>query len=224
MERSWDISAGQLAHFILVALGDDMVNACVEIEGVNVHTLLMCSAELTQHSARAYFMQLLFWVRGAGRGAGVERRDKSGKTALSLASQHGHLDAVRPLLLNGAQTDTPDNGGRRSLDYADQEHHSKVVKFLLKASRRQEIKDKHEDFTLSGSMETLTSWQPEIRPKTRHGAFPSGLRRLLCKQSVCDLFMTEHVICNPYALEHDEEKRLKMSRRHLSAIRSAGYP
>lgn len=98
MERSWDISAGQLAHFILVALGDDMVNACVEIEGVNVHTLLMCSAELTQHSARACFMQLLFWVRCAGCGAGVERRDKSGKTALSLASQHGHLDAVRPLL------------------------------------------------------------------------------------------------------------------------------
>ncbi|CAM4553775.1 unnamed protein product [Leuciscus chuanchicus] len=79
----------QLAHFILVALGDDVVNACVETE--------VCSL---------------------GRGAGVERRDKSGQTALSLASQHGHLDAVRLLLLNGAQTDTPDKEGRHPLDYA----------------------------------------------------------------------------------------------------------
>ncbi len=43
--------------------------------------------------------------------------------------------------------------------------------------------------------------------------FP-GLRRWLCKQSVCDLFLTKHVICNPYALEHDEEKRLKAHKKY----------
>lgn len=64
-----------------MALGDDVVNACVATEGVSGRTLLMCSAELTQPSARACFMQLLL-----GRGAGVERRDEAGQTALSLAS------------------------------------------------------------------------------------------------------------------------------------------
>lgn len=164
-------------------------------------------------SARTCFMQLLL-----GRGADVERRDETGRTALSLASQHRYLDAVRLLVLNGAQTDTPDNEGRRPLDYAAQEHHGNVVKFLLKALSQQELKDKHEDYTLSGSMEKLASWQPENSPKTICGAFLSGLRRLLCKQNECDLFLTEHVICNTYALEHDEEKWLKGHRKCPSGI------
>lgn len=197
MERSWDISAGYEGRecptcpFHPRGLGRWRGKhvcgdwRCKRAHSVNVfHWTDPAQRQSLFHAAALW---------GAGRRAGVERRDKSGQTALSLASQHGHLDAVRPLLLNGAQTDTPDTGGRRPLDYAAQEHHGKVVKFLLKASRRQEIKDKHEDFTLSGSMETLASWQPENRPKTLHGAFPRGLRRLLCKQSVCDLFMTEHM-------------------------------
>lgn len=55
-----------------------------------------------------------------------------------------------------------------------------------------------------------------------------GLGHLLGKQSTCDLLLTEHVICNPYALEHDEEKRLKghekYSNGEFSAICPAGNP
>uniref|UniRef100_A0A671MLK0 Uncharacterized protein n=1 Tax=Sinocyclocheilus anshuiensis TaxID=1608454 RepID=A0A671MLK0_9TELE len=108
----------QLAHFILVALGDGAVNACVETEGVTGRTLLMCAAELTHSSTRTSFMQLLLRL-----GVDIERRDEAGRTALSLASQHGYLDAVRLLVLSGAQTDTPDNEGKRPFDYATQEHH-----------------------------------------------------------------------------------------------------
>lgn len=170
----------------------------VQLEGVTGRTLLMCAAELTHSGTCTCFMQLLL-----GRGADVERRGEAGRTALCLASQHGYLDAVQLLVLSGAQTDTPDNEGKRPFDYATQEHHGDVVQFLLKESKRQKIKDKHGNVTLSGSVEKLSSWQPENRPKIGCGAFPRGLRRLLGKQRVCDLFQTELVICKPYALEHD---------------------
>lgn len=37
---------------------------------------------------------------------------------------------------------------------------------------------------------------------------------MLGKQSLCDLFQTELVICKPYALEHDEEKRLRGHKKY----------
>lgn len=55
--------------------------------------------------------------------------------------------------------------------------------------------------------------EAENRPKTVCGDSPIGLRRWLSKQSVCDLFLTERVICNPYALERDEKKRLRGHRK-----------
>uniref|UniRef100_A0A8B9L3U7 Cyclin-dependent kinase inhibitor 2C (p18, inhibits CDK4) n=1 Tax=Astyanax mexicanus TaxID=7994 RepID=A0A8B9L3U7_ASTMX len=66
-----------------------------------------------------------------GRGADVQRQDVAGRTALSLASEHGFLDAVRLLMLHGASPETLDHKGRSPLDYAVERHQDDVVRFLL---------------------------------------------------------------------------------------------
>ncbi len=101
-------------------------------------------------------------------------------------------------LLSGAQTDTCDNEGKCPLDYATLEHHV-IVQFLLKA--------------LKCSVEKYLFGNQKIVLKLLVVLF-LGLMHLLCKQSVCDLFLNERVICNPYALEHDEEKRLKAHKKY----------
>uniref|UniRef100_A0AAY4EF42 Uncharacterized protein n=1 Tax=Denticeps clupeoides TaxID=299321 RepID=A0AAY4EF42_9TELE len=71
----------------------------------------------------------------------VERRDSAGRTALSLASELGHLDAVRLLVLHGADPAGSDDEGKSPLTYAVQGSHSSVVRCL-----QRELKKRGETF------------------------------------------------------------------------------
>uniref|UniRef100_A0A3B1IMS3 Uncharacterized protein n=1 Tax=Astyanax mexicanus TaxID=7994 RepID=A0A3B1IMS3_ASTMX len=116
----------QLAHFVLVALGEAAANAPLDSTVAAGRTLLMHASTLPRITERSCFMQLLL-----GRGADVQRQDVAGRTALSLASEHGFLDAVRLLMLHGASPETLDHKGRSPLDYAVERHQDDVVRFLL---------------------------------------------------------------------------------------------
>lgn len=63
----------------------------------------------------------------------LELCNRSGQTALHLASQQGHLDCVRHLLSTGALPDLTDDGGNTALHYASQWNRPKVVDLLLQS-------------------------------------------------------------------------------------------
>uniref|UniRef100_A0A8C7MA53 Uncharacterized protein n=1 Tax=Oncorhynchus kisutch TaxID=8019 RepID=A0A8C7MA53_ONCKI len=110
------------------ALGEAAVNATIEEQQglATGRTPLMCAAKLPRTADRTHFLRLLL-----ARGAEVDRRDSEGRTALSLASECGYLDAVRLLVQNGAHPGSSDSQGRTPLAYAARCRHSAVVKFLL---------------------------------------------------------------------------------------------
>lgn len=114
---------------VLAALGEAVVNATIdEQQGlVTGRTPMMCAAKLPRTADNTHFLRLL-----VASGAEVDRRDNKGRTALSLASECNHLDAVRLLVLHGAHPGSSDSQGRTPLAYAARCRHSAVVKFLVK--------------------------------------------------------------------------------------------
>lgn len=184
----------QLAHFILVALGEAAANAPLDSEVAAGRTLLMYASMLPRINERACFMQLLL-----GRGADVQRQDGASRTALSLASQHGYMDAVRLLVLHGAWTNTLDNMGRSPLDYAVEGHHEDVTRFLINESK--------------GSNGQGPNRKVAVQTRESDGeqmveTFVNGLSRPLCQTSVSYPLPIDKVICNPFALYKEEERKI----------------
>ena len=66
--------------------------------------------------------------------ADIEAKDKKeGMTALVLAAEKGHADAVRVLLEHKADIKAKDGWGRTAMQYASALHRSEVVKVLKAA-------------------------------------------------------------------------------------------
>nr|XP_033791579.1 ankyrin repeat domain-containing protein 63-like [Geotrypetes seraphini] len=116
-----------LARFILDAADGRIVNARTERAG----TPLIAAAQLPAAGARATFLQLLL-----ERGARVNCQDAAGRTALSHACEHGHLDAVETLVRHGADPELPDTWGNTALLYAAAAGHAPVLRFLVRAFKR----------------------------------------------------------------------------------------
>lgn len=64
-------------------------------------------------------------------GADLSQPDSSGRTALHMASLHGHLEVVKFLLNNYIEKEANDALGLSPLDYATRGGHTDVVEFLL---------------------------------------------------------------------------------------------
>ena len=116
-----------LARFILDALDGKIIDSMAEGAG----TPLITAALLPDAQARSKFLTLLL-----ERGASVNRQDERGRTALSHACEHGHLDAVKVLVQNNADPELVDSWGNTALMYASVAGHSPVVDFLVRAFKR----------------------------------------------------------------------------------------
>lgn len=116
-----------LARFVLDALDCRIINSKNE----SSRTPLMCAVCLQEHSTRSKFTQLLL-----EKGADVNNQDEHGRTALSLACELGHLDAVKLLVQFSANPDLTDTWGNSALMYAAYGGHSQILDFLIRAFKR----------------------------------------------------------------------------------------
>ncbi|KAE8600893.1 hypothetical protein XENTR_v10013444 [Xenopus tropicalis] len=117
-----------LARIILEAVDGKKVNSrCGELS----RTPLMCCALLPEPQSRLRYMQLLL-----GKGAEVNSRDRSGRTALSYSCERGHLPEVKTLVQHGADPELPDLWGNTALIYAAVSGHAPVLDFLARAFKR----------------------------------------------------------------------------------------
>lgn len=104
-----------------------------------IKILVKCGAHMTG-SARGLGEQLCsVAVRGYVKriesyrlaGADLTQPDSSGRTALHVASLHGHLELVKYLLKHRVEKDEVDALGLSPLDYATRGGHTEIVEFLL---------------------------------------------------------------------------------------------
>ncbi|KAL1257393.1 hypothetical protein QQF64_010637 [Cirrhinus molitorella] len=116
-----------LARFVLDALDGRIVNGKAE----NGRTLLMHAVCLQEQATRSKFTQLLL-----EKGADVNARDDHGRTALSLACEHGHLDSVKLLVQFNADPELTDTWGNSALMYAACGGHSQILEFLVRAFKK----------------------------------------------------------------------------------------
>ncbi|XP_073495299.1 ankyrin repeat domain-containing protein 63 [Phyllobates terribilis] len=117
-----------LARFVLDALDHRIVNSPAGEQG---RTPLMFAVCLREAELRSRFVRLLL-----DKGADVNRQDETGRTALSLACELGHLDAVKLLVQHSADPEVADRDGNRALMYAASCGHSAELLFLLRAYKR----------------------------------------------------------------------------------------
>ncbi|XP_072545849.1 uncharacterized protein [Salminus brasiliensis] len=123
-----------LARFVLDALDGRIINSKME----SSRTPLMFAVCLQDHGTRSKFTHLLL-----EKGADVNSRDENGRTALSLACELGHLDAVKILVQFNADPEVTDSWGNSALMYAAYGGHSQVLEFLIRAFKRFGLKLDH---------------------------------------------------------------------------------
>uniref|UniRef100_A0A8C5WM04 Uncharacterized protein n=1 Tax=Leptobrachium leishanense TaxID=445787 RepID=A0A8C5WM04_9ANUR len=80
---------------------------------------------------RGRFVRLLL-----DKGAEVNGQDESGRTALSLACELGHLDAVKLLVQHSADPELPDRAGNTPLIYSALCGRNAELRFLLRSYKR----------------------------------------------------------------------------------------
>ncbi|KAG8560469.1 hypothetical protein GDO81_014996 [Engystomops pustulosus] len=117
-----------LARFVLDALDQRIVNSRAGEQG---RTPLMFAVCLREAELRSRFVRLLL-----DKGADVNGQDQAGRTALSLACELGHLDAVKLLVQHSADPEIPDRDGNRALMYAASCGNSAELLFLLRSYKR----------------------------------------------------------------------------------------
>ncbi|XP_073422832.1 ankyrin repeat domain-containing protein 63 [Dendrobates tinctorius] len=117
-----------LARFVLDALDRRIVNSPAGEQG---RTPLMFAVCLKEAELRSRFVRLLL-----DKGADVNGQDEAGRTALSLACELGHLDAVKLLVQHSADPEIADRDGNRALMYAASCGHSAELLFLLRSYKR----------------------------------------------------------------------------------------
>ncbi|CAJ0967877.1 unnamed protein product [Ranitomeya imitator] len=117
-----------LARFVLDALDRRIVNSPAGDQG---RTPLMYAVCLRETELRGRFVRLLL-----DKGADVNGQDEAGRTALSLACELGHLDAVKLLVQHSADPEIADRDGNRALMYAASCGHSAELRFLLRSYKR----------------------------------------------------------------------------------------
>ncbi|XP_048106534.1 lysosome-associated membrane glycoprotein 5 [Alosa alosa] len=116
-----------LAKFVLDALDGKIVDSKTE----GAQTPLISSVFLPDSPVRSKFIKLLLQ-----RGASVNHKDESGRTALSHACEKGYLDAVKVLVQHNADPEMEDLWGNTALMYAVVAGHTVVVEFLVRAFKR----------------------------------------------------------------------------------------
>ena len=79
------------------------------------------------------------WRKWQGKWAVVDSLDKDGRSALSRASQWGHLEVVQALLSARAKVDIQDKDGASALSLASRWGNLEVVHTLLSAGANADL-------------------------------------------------------------------------------------
>ncbi|XP_074145361.1 ankyrin repeat domain-containing protein 63 [Sminthopsis crassicaudata] len=116
-----------LARFVLDALDRSIIDCRAE-QG---RTPLMVAVGLPDPTLRSRFVRLLL-----EQGAAVNLRDERGRTALSLACERGHLDAVQLLVQYSGDPEAADSAGNSPVMWAAACGHGAVLEFLVRSFRR----------------------------------------------------------------------------------------
>lgn len=116
-----------LARFVLDALDRSIIDCRAE-QG---RTPLMVAVGLPDPALRSRFVRLLL-----EQGAAVNLRDERGRTALSLACERGHLDAVQLLVQFSGDPEAADAAGNSPVMWAAACGHGAVLEFLVRSFRR----------------------------------------------------------------------------------------
>uniref|UniRef100_H0VV59 Ankyrin repeat domain 63 n=1 Tax=Cavia porcellus TaxID=10141 RepID=H0VV59_CAVPO len=116
-----------LARFVLDALDRSIIDCRAE-QG---RTPLMVAVGLPDPAMRSRFVRLLL-----EQGAAVNLRDERGRTALSLACERGHLDAVQLLVQYSGDPEAADSAGNSPVMWAAACGHGAVLEFLVRSFRR----------------------------------------------------------------------------------------
>ncbi|XP_007480103.1 ankyrin repeat domain-containing protein 63 [Monodelphis domestica] len=116
-----------LARFVLDALDRSIIDCRAE-QG---RTPLMVAVGLPDPTLRSRFVRLLL-----EQGAAVNLRDERGRTALSLACERGHLDAVQLLVQFSGDPEAADSAGNSPVMWAAACGHGAVLEFLVRSFRR----------------------------------------------------------------------------------------
>ncbi|XP_004861605.1 ankyrin repeat domain-containing protein 63 [Heterocephalus glaber] len=116
-----------LARFVLDALDRSIIDCRAE-QG---RTPLMVAVGLPDPAMRSRFVRLLL-----EQGAAVNLRDERGRTALSLACERGHLDAVQLLVQYSGDPEATDSAGNSPVMWAAACGHGAVLEFLVRSFRR----------------------------------------------------------------------------------------
>ncbi|XP_006883289.1 PREDICTED: ankyrin repeat domain-containing protein 63 [Elephantulus edwardii] len=116
-----------LARFVLDALDRSIIDCRAE-QG---RTPLMVAVGLPDPALRSRFVRLLL-----EQGAAVNLRDERGRTALSLACERGHLDAVQLLVQYSGDPEAADSAGNSPVMWAAACGHGAVLEFLVRSFRR----------------------------------------------------------------------------------------
>lgn len=116
-----------LARFVLDALDRSIIDCRAE-QG---RTPLMVAVGLPDPAMRSRFVRLLL-----EQGAAVNLRDERGRTALSLACERGHLDAVQLLVQFSGDPEATDSAGNSPVMWAAACGHGAVLEFLVRSFRR----------------------------------------------------------------------------------------
>ncbi|XP_036405220.1 ankyrin repeat domain-containing protein 63-like [Megalops cyprinoides] len=116
-----------LARIVLNTLDGQIIDLKTE----DSRTPLMLATCLPDPGTRLEFAQLLL-----EKGANVNCRDGQGRTALSLACELGHLDAVKLLVSYSADPEISDMRGNSALMHAARCGHCQVLEFLVWSFRK----------------------------------------------------------------------------------------
>ncbi|XP_068109534.1 ankyrin repeat domain-containing protein 63 [Hyperolius riggenbachi] len=205
-----------LARFVLDALDRRIVNTPA---GEQSRTPLMYAVCLREAELRSRFVRLLL-----DKGADVNSQDDAGRTALSLACELGHLDAVKLLVQYSADPEIPDRAGNRALMYAASCGRSAELLFLLRSYKRFGLRldatnragvSALDAARISGHWECMRALSSAHSPESRRGGeAPAGLRspKPLSRQ------MLER-LARPFSHRREEEDRSPGSPSHHCSLR-----
>ena len=98
-------------------------------------------------------MQLLL-----SKGAAIDEKDKDGRTALMLASERGHTEAMQLLLGYGAAIDVKDKDGSITLPLVVTFDEDQLGRMAAAEVHRQLLKAERQDSALDATQGQCSSW------------------------------------------------------------------
>jgi serine/threonine-protein phosphatase 6 regulatory ankyrin repeat subunit B len=131
------------------------------------------------------------------RGAGVNAKDKDGKTPLHWALENNSINLAELLIQGGAEVNAQDKDGWTPLHWAAEKNHAAVVELLIKSGAEVNAKDKNGKTPLhkatsrnsAAVVELLIKSGAEVNAKDKYGKTPLHSAALKNSSAVAELLI-----------------------------------